>query len=188
MKRATIKIFQNIPTLRTERFILRRIVRDDIDDIYDYSSNPETSRYLLWYPHDDLSVTRAYFKIINRKYKNGTFYDWGIVDAVSGKMIGTCGFTAINELDNRAEIGYVINPSYKGRGIATEVVRRVIRFGFEVLGLERIEARYIIGNDASRRVMEKCGMSFEGIHKHAVRAKGRYFDVGVCAVIAGEHV
>ncbi len=176
------KIFKNIPTIVTDRLILRRICKRDIDDIYEYSKNPLTSKYLLWYPHSSISETCTYFSIINYKYKKGLFYDWGIEDKESRKMVGTCGFTRINTPDNNAEIGYVLNPSFWGHGLASEAVKRVLEFGFDFLGFARIEARYIVGNAESVRVMEKCHMQHEGILKHAVYARGEYKYVGICAI------
>ena len=179
-------IFKNIPTLHTPRLILRRIKRTDIDDIFDYAHNPETSKFLLWYPHETKGDTRFYFHNVDKRYKAAEFFDWAIEEKNSCRMIGTCGFTAIHEIDRKAEVGYVINPRYMGNGYATEAVMRVLEFAFFDLGLERVEARYIIGNDKSRRVMEKCFMKYEGTQRHSVMAKGRFFDVGVYAVISSE--
>ena len=61
-----------------------------------------------------------------------------------------------------------------------------MRFGFSVLGLHRIEARYMVGNDASCRVMEKLGMHFEGVHREAMLVKGIYRDIGTYAILASE--
>jgi ribosomal-protein-alanine N-acetyltransferase len=61
-----------------------------------------------------------------------------------------------------------------------------MRFGFEELGLNRIEARYMVGNDASRRVMEKLGMAFEGISRSEILVDGTYRDVGRCAILREE--
>lgn len=179
-------IFKDIPTLYTARLILRRMRKSDIDDIFDYAHNPETSKFLLWYPHQTVNDTRFYYRNVDKRYKEGKFFDWAIEEKASGRMIGTCGFTDINELDRKAEVGYVINPRHKGKGYATEALMRVLEFGFLELNFERIEARYIIGNDRSLRVMEKCFMKHEGIQRHSILAKGRFFDVGVCAILSSE--
>ena len=101
-------------------------------------------------------------------------------------MIGTCGFTRFFFQHDGSEIGYVINPKYHGKGIATEVVGRVIRYGFENLSLERIEGKFMIENEASRRVMEKNGMIFEGVRRNGMLIKGIYRIVGICAIIREE--
>jgi ribosomal-protein-alanine N-acetyltransferase len=101
-------------------------------------------------------------------------------------MIGTCGFTRFDCAQDSAEVGYVINPAFRGRGLAPEALQAVLAYGFRTLRLHRIEARYMEGNDASRRVMEKCGMSFEGIRRESMLIKGRYVSVGVCSILQQE--
>ena len=184
MRANDINIFKNIPTIKTERLLLRRIVDRDIRDIYEYSSNPETTEFLLWYPHESIYDTKRFLSVIKRKYKEGDYFEWGI--EYNGKMIGTCGFTAFSILNNSAEIGYVINPDYKGLGIATEAARAVISFGFRTLDLNRIEAKYMIANKRSLSVMLKCGMKEEGVSRKAVMSKRGYEDVGHAAILKCE--
>ena len=102
-------------------------------------------------------------------------------------MIGTCGFTSLWPEDNRGEIGYVLNPAYWGQGIMSEAVSRVLAYGFAELGLNRIEARYMVGNEKSLRLMQHNGMTFEGVHKELMLVKGIYRDIGVCAILAQEY-
>ena len=80
----------------------------------------------------------------------------------------------------------MLNPEYWGKGIATEALTRVLRFGFEELKLHRIEARFIQENERSLHVMEKVGMRFEGIAREGMRIKERYRDVGTCAILAAD--
>ena len=101
-------------------------------------------------------------------------------------MIGTCGFTRFELPHNSGEIGYVLNPEYHKKGYGTEAASRVMRFGFEVLKLNRIEARFMEHNAASLRVMEKAGMTFEGFHRKAMRIKGKYETVGYCSILRDE--
>ena len=187
MKRETIHlIFSNIPTLDTERFILRKMLLDDTDDMFEYSKNKEVTKFLSWSPHPDKQYTFEYLSYIQDRYKTGDLYDWAIICKETNKMIGTCGFTCFDFPNNSAEIGYVINPVYHGKGIATEVSQRVIRFGFENLSLERLECKFMIENAASKRVMEKNGMTFEGIRRHGMLVKGEYRDIGVCSILREE--
>ena len=103
-------------------------------------------------------------------------------------MIGTCGFTSFSYAHNVGEIGYVLNPDYWGRGIAVEAVRAVMRFGFFTLNLHRIEAKYIVGNARSRRVMEKAGMVFEGIQRESMYIGDSYKDIGICAILFSDYI
>jgi ribosomal-protein-alanine N-acetyltransferase len=185
------KLFSRIPTLETDRLILRGMQVSDAEDMYAYARRPSVTQYLTWNPHTDLAETREYLTYVGQRYRTGDFYDWAVVDKESGRgegrMIGTCGFTSFNCPHDSAEIGYVLNPDYQGRGLATEAVRRVLEFGFVDLGLHRIEAHFMEGNDASRRLMERVGMTFEGYARESMRIKGRFCTVGTCAVLRQEY-
>lgn len=185
MKRESLyKIFSNIPTLKTERLTLRGMRELDADDMYSYASRADVTEFLLWSPHVSRAYTGDYLKYVENRYSVGDFFDWAVVETRSGKMIGTCGFAKIDTVNRVGELGYVLNPEYHGRGIATEAAKEVVRFGFEELGLHRIEARFMEGNEASRRVMERLGMLFEGFERESVFVKGRYVTVGKYAILS----
>lgn len=177
---------KNFESLETGRLILRRLQKKDAIDMYEYAKEKEVTRYLLWRPHPDIRYTENFLSAVQRYYKNGNYFDYAVVLKSEGKMIGTCGFAHVFEENNCAEAGYVINPAYQNMGYASEALFALIRFGFCNLGFNRIEARYIVGNDKSRRVMEKCGMTFEGVHRAQMLIKGRYSDIGVCALLHDE--
>ena len=187
-KESAYKLFKKIPVIETERLILRRLKTFDYADMYEYACSDKVTKYLLWRPHPDAQYTRDYLGYVQSQYRAGEFYDWAVVHKESGKMIGTCGFAKLDFENNLAEIGYVINPDFWNKGYATEAVRRVIEFGFYDLNLHRIEARYIVGNEKSRRVMEKCGMTFEGIHRSSLFVKDEYVSVGYCSITGDEYI
>ena len=180
------RIFSNIPELQTDRLTLRRMKVGDSFDVFEYASREDVTEFLLWKPHPDIAYTREYLQFVATHYEIGDFFDWAVVLREEDKMIGTCGFTKFDYTHNLGEIGYVINPEYRGRGIAVEAVREVMRFGFEELGLNRIEAKFMEHNTASLRVMEKVGMTFEGFHRKAMKIKGRYETVGYSAILRDE--
>ena len=184
MNEIDLKRFANIPRLYTERLVLRRIVPSDLEDVFEYASDPEVPRYLLWLPHTDRSVTRRYLSLVDKKYKHAQFFDWGV--EYRGKLIGTCGFTSLSVDDNRGEIGYVLNRRFWGLGLAKEAVHAVLQYGFGELRLERIEAKFMIENEKSVALLKKCNFTFEGTLRRYVYAKGAYHDVGVASILAGE--
>jgi ribosomal-protein-alanine N-acetyltransferase len=180
------RLFSHIPTLETDRLILRAMRVSDAADMYAYACRPSVTEYLTWDPHQSVDVTREYLVYVGQRYRTGDFYDWSIICKEDGHMIGTCGFTSFNCPADSGEIGYVLSPAYQGRGLATEAVRRVLHFGFEELSLHRIEAHFIQGNEASRRLMERVGMTFEGFARESMRIKGRYRTIGTCAILRRE--
>ena len=175
-----------LPVLYTKRLTMRPICRKDCSDMYEYCSIPEVSKYVTWDRHESLRVTKRHIKNIKRAYKKRTFHDWALVTH-EGKMIGTCGFTSFLFKDGACEIGYVINPAYQNRSFATESAKRLIRFAFEELGAERVFARYMEGNAASRRVMEKCGMSETAINLPDAVKNGETFTIYGMAITADEY-
>lgn len=191
LKEKTIRrAFERPPVLASDRLILRAMKPSDTADMYEYAHRPDVTEFLTWEPHPEPAYTREFLEYIQEKYRNGEFFDWALILKDSrgkeGPMIGTCGFASIDFKNNSAEIGYVINPRYQGFGFATEAVLRVLDYGFEELEFNRIQARYIVGNDASRRVMDKAGLHFEGILRGSLFLRGKYRDVGVCALQWGE--
>lgn len=187
MKKETIfRVFSNIPTLQTQRLTLRKLSPRDAADMFDYAKREDVTRYLTWNPHPDVAYSKEYLEYLQGRYAGGMFYDWGILDKASGKMIGTCGFTAFNCTHDKAEVGYVIHPDYWGKGLAAEALAKVIEFGFRELRLHRIEAKFMKENARSLRVMEKVGMTFEGYQQEAMFIKGRYVTVGGCAILKSD--
>lgn len=185
MKKGIKQIFRDPPVLYTKRLTLRKLEKSDSADMFEYSKSAEITKFLTWEPHPDCGYTYKYLSYIQSKYRSGEFFDWAVI--YNGKMIGTCGFTRIDEINNMAEIGYVISQSFHNMGIATEAVKRVLDFGFNDLGLNRIEAKYMPENLTSKRVMEKVGMTFEGVIRKSMYIKGRYIDVGICSILRSEY-
>jgi [ribosomal protein S5]-alanine N-acetyltransferase len=88
---------------------------------------------------------------------------------------------------SRAELGYVLAQEYWGTGLMPEAVRRVIRFCFERMDLNRVEARCLAENVASARVMEKAGMSYEGTLRKREYIKGAYRDMKMYSILRSEY-
>ena len=187
-KDTVTRYFRCMPEIVTPRLLLRSIRKTDYRDMYSYSRDAEVTRYLTWEPHTCESYTQRYLAYILPKYRSGEFYDWAVIWRESGQMIGTCGFTSLNCEHNYGEVGYVLHRSFWGKGIAPEALRAIMRVGFMDLNLHRIESKFIKGNDRSRRVMEKCGMQFEGFRRQAMYIKGKYETIGVCSLLASEFI
>ena len=171
MNESQLSIFTKIPTLVTDRLIMRKMLISDYSDMFDYASRPITTKYLSY---------------LQGQYREENFYDFALVEKDSGKMIGTCGFTKFDLDNNSAEVGYVISPDFWGHGFAAEALRRLMRFGFSELMLHRLTARIMDGNVRSMRVAEKCGMRHEATHYDAMLIKGRYCTIHEYAILAEE--
>ncbi|MFD4706029.1 GNAT family N-acetyltransferase [Gottfriedia sp. NPDC058432] len=180
------KIFSELPLLETERLILRKLSLNDIEEMFQYGSNEEVSKYVTWDTHKTLSDTRGFIELVINKYNNSQVAPWGIEYKGNGKLIGTVDYVWWDSKHKTAEIGYVISQDYWGKGITTEAVKEVIRFGFTEMDLVRIQARCFVENIGSSRVMEKTGMSFEGIIRQGMFVKGKHQDLKVYSILKDE--
>ena len=151
--------------LETERLWLRRWRPDDLERLVALYSDPLVVRYINReggpLPHQ---VSVDTFESFVRQWEELGFGPWAVVEKASGRWIGELG---LNELPDwpgpdRIEVGWELDPSVWGRGLATEGGRAAVGYGFEVVGLERIISVTVPANAASRRVMDKCGLSYQG--------------------------
>ena len=175
------------PRLETDRLVLRKMTPGDAAAVFAYASDPEVTRYVLWETHRSVEDSRAFLDLTVRKYEGGGEPDWGMVYKGDGRFVGTCGFVGWSREHARAEMGYVLNPRYRGRGLVPEAVRAMIAFGFEKMDLNRVEARCVVENTASARVMEKAGMTYEGTLRQREFLKGAYRDMKLYAILRGEY-
>ncbi len=180
------KIFKGNPTLETERLILRRLTMDDAQYIFDYASDPEVTRYLLWDTHSTIDDARAFIRFTLDRYEKDEAGEWGIILKESGRLIGCTGFPWTDVRNKRAEIGYVLAKPYWGLGIMPEAAGRAIEFAFNKMGINRMECCHFAPNEKSGRVMQKLGMTYEGTARDRVFAKGQFWDVKQYAILKSD--
>ena len=172
-----------MPTLETPRLRLRKLSMRDAQDIFDYSQDPQVARYVLWEAQTSLSEARSYIRFMLRKYRLGEPASWGIEWKETGRIIGTIGFMWIQRDNAAAEVGYSLSRAYWNRGIMTEALSALLRYGFRSMNLNRIEAQHETENPASGAVMRKCGMQREGTLRQRLLNKGRFMDVELYAIL-----
>ena len=177
------ELFTYMPELRTPRLLLRKLTMRDAPDIFRYSKDPEVARHVLWDPHRSIGDSRAYLRYILRRYRAHEPASWGIVHRETGRVIGTIGFMWIQHDNNAAEVGYSLAREFWNHGLMTEALSAVIRYGFDSLGLNRIEAQHETTNPASGAVMRKCHMQREGTLRGRLFNKGKYVDVELYAIL-----
>ena len=175
-------------TLETERLILRRYVPDDAEDAFNNWTNSETvTKYLTWSPHGTLDVTRGYIQYCIDGYKNADNYNWVIEYKENGQAIGSISVVRLAEEIACAEIGYCLSEKYWGKGIMPEALGRVIAFLFREVGVNRIQATHDTNNPKSGRVMEKCGLQYEGTLRQAGKNNQGIGDKVVRAILREDY-
>ena len=181
------RAFSMLGSYETDRLILRRIEKKDLSDLYELCSDQNVTRWLLWSAHKSREHTRGFIEAVLSGYRDLTYFEYAVVYKENMKVIGTCGFAVIDEENSSAELGYVISPDYSGMGIATEASFVMLNIAFVELGLSRVYARYMTENKASGRVMEKLGMTYEGLHRKELFVKGEFRDIIHFSILKNEY-
>lgn len=149
--------------LETRRLILRPFVPEDEAPMYrNWASDPLVTRYLTWPAHQSPAVTRMVIEKWIESYAQPSYYQWAIELKAIGEPIGSISGVKIDEATRTVEVGYCIGRPWWGHGLVAEAVRALMAFFFEEVGMDRVVACHHPDNPNSGRVMQKCGMTFEG--------------------------
>lgn len=153
-----------LKTLVTQRLVLRPWRMDDCADFYAYASDPRVGPDAGWEPHANPGVSQEILLDFIRKDEV-----WALELRETGRCVGSIGLHADpkRNLPDGRMLGYVLAPAQWGRGLVTEAAQRVVRFGFEEMGLEMLSAIHFPHNAASARVIQKCGFVYEGTFRRA---------------------
>ncbi|MBG9587608.1 GNAT family N-acetyltransferase [Cytobacillus firmus] len=176
-------IFLDLPTIETERLILRKVRIEDVPDIYEYTSDRLISKYTPWDYHNNINFTMKFVDNLIENYKNDTESDWVIELKEEKKVIGLCGFVRWDKKHHRIEIAYSLSRTYWHKGFATEAIKSLIGFGFEQMNINRLEAKVHPQNIASIRVLEKIGFIFEGHLRDYWFVNNGFIDVNNYSII-----
>ena len=174
-----------IPVLETERLCLRPFTLADEPAVFALASDPEIARFVRFEAHRAPADTRAFLESAFEHYKRGDPFALAILRRPDDRLIGSCGFVSQAPERHAAEIGYWLGKAYWGKGYAVEAVRALLRYGFEQMHLERVEAKCFVENRAGQRVIEKLGMKYEGTDRSEM-IKGEYPELNLYSVVRRE--
>jgi RimJ/RimL family protein N-acetyltransferase len=142
--------------LETRRLILREMRADDAAELLHVFADPRVMASFGAPPFDETRMGAWVGRNLEHQREHG-YGLFCLIHKIDGIVIGDCG---IEQMDVGAELGYDLRSDYWGQGLATEAALRVRDFAFDELGLDRLVSLIRVGNEASRRVAEKVGMSF----------------------------
>jgi RimJ/RimL family protein N-acetyltransferase len=170
----------------TERLILRRPSMLDAPRIQQLAGQYEVAATTLNIPHPyPDGAALEYLDSVTMGWETLSAFTFAVVQKNTQQFIGSISLRPQKE-HKRAELGYWIGIPYWNQGYATEAAQRVIGFGFQHLGLNRIHANHFSNNPASGRVMQKIGMRYEGtLRQHYLRF-GEARDILVYGILRTE--
>jgi ribosomal-protein-alanine N-acetyltransferase len=151
--------------IETKRLIFRKFVDDDLPLLIEQRSDPDVNRYLGGPKRQNAEALAIRMKFYMDCYERFGAGMCPMIWKETGEIIGTAGLQPLEDT-GEIEVGYSIIKKYWGLGIGTEAAQGWMEYGFNKMGLERIVAVAVVGNTASRRIMEKLGMKFEKDEVH----------------------
>jgi ribosomal-protein-alanine N-acetyltransferase len=183
------KLFGLFPTLSSPVLILRKIVAEDIEEIYAIYSNDLIFEYCGILPKKNKEVVLRSISHFERDFKKKSRIKWGIAFYGSeNKLMGIIEAMDFNQNVNKVTIGYFLHPDYWHKGYSTEAVRILVRFLFEQAGVNRIQAEVMPANIHSKKVLLKNGFMLEGTLRQASLWSGKgIVDLEMYSILAAEY-
>lgn len=174
--------------IETDRLILRRYVIEDADAMYkNWASDSEVTKFLTWQPHSSVDVSRSIIEDWLKEYSDEKYYQWAIVLKDNGnEPIGDISVVHMNEDISMVHIGYCLGRAWWRRGIMSEALKAVTDFMFDTVEVNRVESRHDPMNPNSGKVMQKCGMKYEGTLRSADRNNQGICDACYYALLRSE--
>lgn len=145
--------------IETDRLLLREFILDDAEKFYQLNLNPKVIKYTGNATFKSIEEAKLFLKNYN-DYKTNGYGRWGVINKESNEFIGWCGLK-YGELENETDIGFRFFEEEWNKGYATESAAACLKYGFEVLKLNRIIGRAMKENTASIKVLEKIGLVYE---------------------------
>lgn len=169
--------------IETERLLLRRVNESDADQVFKLRSDPETMKFIPRPLVTTKEEALEHIRMIEDKIVNAEGINWAITLKGDSKLLGIIGHYRIKPEHYRAEIGYMLDPDYHGKGLITEAVKSVVTYGFDQMKLHSIEAIIDPGNVGSAVVLEKNGFVREAHLKENEFYDGRFLDTVIYSLL-----
>lgn len=177
---------RRLPTIETDRLVLRPYTPSDSARVQEMCADWAVASMTLTMPHPyPEGAAEPWIAGHAEQFRDGSAVRLAVTRKSDGRVVGTVGLD-VSKKHTRAELSYMVAKECWGRGYCTEASRALMRFGFDVLGLNRIHATHFPRNPASGRVMQKLGMAREGLLRQYARGHGAYEDLVMYSVLRAE--
>ena len=176
-------MFELFPELECKRLFLRRMVENDVGEYYEMASNPEVAEHQDWDICRNIDDAKKRMEMVNTAFDHKRAIYWAIIEKSSQKFIGYIALKIPPYNTKKGELAYSLNRDYWGLGFASEAANAVIAFGFDGVGLRRIEAITTLKNTASIKMLERLGFLLEGVLRQYYYWKNEFHDMCMYARI-----
>jgi [ribosomal protein S5]-alanine N-acetyltransferase len=168
---------KNFPVLETNRLVLRMIEKSDAQSVIKYMSDKDVMEHYGLEPFQTLEDALGEISWYQSIFNENTGIRWGITLKGENEVIGSCGFLNLVAQHQRTDIGFELSKDYWGKGIASEALEAVIKYGFEKMNMHRIQALIEPPNIRSQKLVEKHGFHREGLLRKYEYTCGKFDDL-----------
>ncbi len=176
-------------TIETERLILRRFEYSDTDAVFaNWASDEQVQKMYSEPVYETKEAVKELLGNYIGRYESDDYYRWAVILKESGECIGQIAYFFVDTKNHFAEIEYCIGAAFQGRGLATEAAKAVIVYGFEKIDLHKVQICCKEINPKSRRVIEKCGLTYEGMLRDYFYMDGKYIGRLYFSVLRDEYL
>nr|WP_294947830.1 GNAT family N-acetyltransferase [uncultured Mucilaginibacter sp.] len=171
------------PVINTPRLTMRALNLTDAEAAFAMRSNPEVMKYIDRPPAKSIDEAISWINLIHDLHQKNEGVLWVLSLHNSDDMIGSIGIWQIDKINQRAEIGYMLNTQHQGKGYMQEALIEAIKYAFEGIGLHSIEANVNPGNQASIKLLERTGFVREAYFKENYYYDGKFLDSAIYSLI-----
>jgi ribosomal-protein-alanine N-acetyltransferase len=172
--------------IETDRLVLSEYRKLHLNDYYQLKSCEEVWKYSTFVPLKNVDQAKSMLDSIIEDRASGKYAFMALHKKDSNDFIGEAGIIGCNPNANRCEIGYNLLPRYWRKGYATEITKAIVKYAFESLKFERVEALALQANTSSCRVLEKSGFLLEGVLKNYNHFEAGYRNVCYYGIISSD--
>jgi [ribosomal protein S5]-alanine N-acetyltransferase len=170
----------NFPILKSDRFLLRQFVDSDLEYVFKGLSHPDIIKY-YGVSYDTLDATKEQMKFFADLEKNNTGIWWAVCSPDNKIFYGAGGLNSLSKEHKKAEIGFWLLPDFWCKGIMTEAIPLICNYGFDNLGLHRVEGFVETENINCKKAMSKLHFNHEGTMKDCEMKNAKYISLDIYA-------
>ncbi len=170
------------PEIRTSNLFLRRFVSDDLENVFRGLSNKDVIRY-YGVSYETMESTKEQMTWFEDLEETGKGIWWAVCSPENKIFYGAGGLNSVNNEHKKAEAGFWLLPEFWGQGIIQEAMPLICKYGFENLGLHRIEGFVETDNKKSKRALEKLGFKLEGTMVDCEIKNGKFISLDIYAFL-----